>query len=86
MRSTSFYSESLSLMGGQESAFVGLDDGSLVKLNFSRVSPVLPGATDFGTPGVSKLPMWWEAVPPENTRKKQETEETSVPKKYTTTG
>ncbi|CAD7976009.1 unnamed protein product [Amoebophrya sp. A25] len=50
----------LSLLGSNDSSLVGLSDGSLLKLNHSRHSRVLPDATDFGTPGVDRLPLYWE--------------------------
>lgn len=56
-----FFSD-MALFGSSETAITGLGDGSLVKLNFSKFSKVLPGATDFGQP--ENLPFWWEGYKP----------------------
>eukprot|EP00392_Amoebophrya_sp_AT5.2_P001219 g1221.t1 len=56
-RKATFFQGDMSLLGTNETALVGLADGSLVKLNMGgKAVQVLPGAVDFGTPGIERLP------------------------------
>jgi hypothetical protein len=53
---TCFFPE-LNLFGGNDATLVAMEDGSIVKMNHGIRANVLPGAFNFETPGVTKMPV-----------------------------